>query len=203
MNSLLSGQPSEMIEHHGARKPRQHVLGSHDLVRAQMDLHMHPEILRALCQRLDHVQRRCRGPGIELREADAAHLAVCQTLQLRVRDRRDDDRDPAGIAELSHRIKRHLVVGGVGRGVDNDRPARADPALEKPVVRHNGVRLHPCVRPGRRKPRRVVDVHVAVAGAGRRRKLRVRRSGRIGDVRKGHLDTGHGLAIRPPFRPSP
>ena len=170
VQSLRRRQAAEMIEHDRARQTQQQILGGDDLVGAQMNLHMPAERLHAPRQRLDHVHRRGRGLRIELRETDAAHAAVRHALELGVGDGRMHHRDAArGRAKLRDGVERHLVVGEIGGRRHHDHAARPDALLQQPVVRDAGVRLHPRLRPRRRKASAVIDMHVAVARIVRRR----------------------------------
>ena len=162
-------QPFEVVEHRGAGQPLQQVSGIDDLVRPQMDLHVPAERRDALRQRLDHVDGGDGGSRIELGEADAAHAAVGEPPQLAVFHVRVHDGDAARLrSKLRQRIKRHRVVGPIGRRLHHHGPAGSDALLEPPVLGDAGVLLHAGSRPRRRKARGVVDMHVAVAGVGRR-----------------------------------
>ena len=165
-----------------------HALGVGDLIGAHVDLDVPAEVVHAPGERLDHVERRRRRSRIELGEPDAANAAVREGFQLRVRDRGMDHDDAARVAELRDGIERDAVVGAVGRGRDHHGSCGPDALLQQPIVRHAGVRLHPQFRPRRRKALAVVDVHVAVAGIGRRGELRRRVPDEFG--------TGSGTSAR-------
>ena len=155
----------------------------HDLVAEHVDLHVPAEVVDALRQRLEHVDRR--RAGLHQVEADAAHAEIVQALELGVGHARVDDGDAARRRpDLRDAVERAGIVGAVGRGLHDDVARRADALLQKPIVVDLGVgRLQGRAR--RDREAAVVDVHVAVAGVLRRLQLR-----RLGAGRPRHLVLG-------------
>jgi hypothetical protein len=173
----------EMIEHHRrgqAPQQRGHLV---DHLALHVELHVPAEIGDALRQRLDHLGRDRARARVGEAEADAANAAGMKGLELGVGDRRGDDRDAARARrELRDRVERHPVVGRIVARLHDDDARRPDPLLQQPVFRDGGVgRRRPRVR-RHRKAHRVIDVHVAVGGVGRRLEL-----GRLGAGRIRHL----------------
>ncbi len=168
-----------MIEHDRTGQAIPQARGLGDLIAAHVDLDVPAAVVDPLGERLDHVDRRRGGARIELAEADAANAAAREGVELGIGDGGMDDRDAARVAELRDGVERHAIVGAVGRGRHDHRALRADALLQEPILGHAGIGLHPRVRPRRRKALGVVDVHVAVAGAGRRGELRSPAAGRV------------------------
>src|SRR5262249_49653304 len=82
-------------------------------------------------------------------------------------------------SELRYRVESHPVVGCIVAWLHNDDARCPDPLLQQPVVLHGGVRRrHPRVR-RHREAGRVVGVHMAVGGIGRRLELGRRGADRI------------------------
>ena len=172
-----------VVEHDRRRQAVEDVLDADDLVAEHVDLHVPAEVVDALRQRLEHVDRR--RAGLHQVEADAAHAEIVQALELGVGHARVDDGDAARRRpDLRHAVQRAGIVGAVGRGLHYDVARRADALLQEPVVVGLGVgRLQGRAR--RDREAAVVDVHVAVAGVLRRVQLR-----RLGAGRPRHLVLG-------------
>jgi len=144
-----------------------------DLMGLHVDLQMPAEGVHAFRQRLDHVEGGGRDIGSAERKADAANPAVIEDLQFGLRDGRMDDGDTARIArELGDGIERHVVVGEVGPWLHDDAACGADPLLQQAEFLHARIRDGAARSRGLRKAGDIVDVVVAVAGAGRRLDLR-------------------------------
>ena len=175
------------------------VFGGDDLVGPHVNLHVPAEIVHSLRQRLDHVDRRSGGVGIELGEADAANSSIRQGLQLGLRDRRVNDGHSARLGtELSDGVEGDAVIGNIDGRRDDDGPGSADPLLQQAVLGHTRVHLQARARPKRRETFGIIDMHVAVAGICRC--LELRRLG-AGGVRHGVLRIGFlrpkGACCRP------
>ena len=150
-------------------------------VAKHMDLDVPAEIVDALRQGLEHVDRG--RAGLDEIEADAANAEVVQPLEFGVGDARIDHRHAARArAELGHRVERAGIIGSVGRGRDDDVARRADPLLKQAIVVDGRVGWTQLGGGGNRKAA-VVNVHVTVA--------RVRR--RFEFWRFGSRRPGHGL----------
>ena len=102
-----------VVEHDRRRQPLEEVRDLDDLVAQHMDLDVPAEIVDALRQRLEHLDRRCA--RLDEVEADSANAEIIEPLELGVGDARIDDRDATcGRAELGHRIEGAGIIGSVG-----------------------------------------------------------------------------------------
>ena len=113
------------------------------------------------------MKRMPRTPSAASRLSSASVTLVSTTAMARARG-----------AERGEGVERAAVVGAVGRGRHDHVAGGADALLEQPIVLRMGV-ARPQRRIRCRRKAAVVDVHVAVAGIGRRLELGRRGAGRI------------------------
>ena len=168
-----------MVEHDRAGQPLKKVCVLDDGVAQHMDLDVPAEVVDALRQRLEHVDRG--GAGLDEIEADAANAEVVQPLEFGIGDARIDHRHAARAwPQLGHRVERAGIIGAVGRGRDDDVARRADPLL-KPAIVVDGRVAWTQLGGGSNRKAAVVNVHVTVARVRRRFEFWRFRSRRPGD----------------------
>ena len=83
-----------MIEHDGCRQPLQDIFDLHDLIAEHVDLHMPTQIVHALREGFEHLDRR--SACLHQIEANSTYAESCQSLQLGIRNRRIDHCHGAG-----------------------------------------------------------------------------------------------------------
>ena len=172
----------QVVEHDRDGQPLDHRRELHDLLAAQVQLHMPAHPGHAPGEGFDHVHGGHGGLGVMQREAQPADAARVHRCELVIPHRGMHHRHAARAfqAQLRHRVHRHPVVGTVGRGLDHDRARGPQPLLQQPVFRHRGVGSGAQLRP-RHREARVVDVQVAIAGAGGRLEAWRGGPGAVGD----------------------
>jgi hypothetical protein len=148
-----------------------------------VDLDVPTEIVDALRQRLEHVDRG--GAGLDEIEAYAANAEVVQPIEFGIGDAGIDHRHAARAwPQLGHRVERAGIIGSVGRGRDHDVAGRAEPLL-KPAIVVDGRVAWTQLGVGSNRKAAVVNMHVAVARVRRRLEFWQFRSRR----------PGHGLGV--------
>ena len=185
-----------MIEHQRRGQAPQQIRHGDDLFAAHVHLQMPAERRHAFGHRLDHVGRHHRGCRIAEAEAGSANARIVQPFQFRIGDIGMENGDASCVrAELRDGIDRGLVLGRIIARRHDDDARGADPLLQQTVLIDGGVgRSHPRTR-SQREARRIVDVHMAVGGVGRRFQLR-----RLGACGIGHLISAFGVFLCPPPR---
>ena len=106
-----------------------------NVVALDIELQVPSKLVDALRQRLDHLP--CRdGVRPAERKPDTADAAVVEALELRVRDRRMDDRDAARArAQLPEGIDGDAIVGRVVARLHHDDARRPGALLQQAIIR--------------------------------------------------------------------